>query len=83
GRYTSSKDDGQGNPITAVEVNNNEPIDVTLSKEKLSVEVSNTSSLPVVIRNTIPLKPTVQTGYKEAMLAENVDIATGKSSIYA
>ncbi|MFP3418080.1 hypothetical protein R0K30_02075 [Bacillus sp. SIMBA_154] len=83
GRYTSSKDDGQGNPITSVEVNNNEPIDVTLSNEKLSVEVSNTSSIPVVIRNTIPIKTTVQKGYKEAMLAENVDIATGKSSIYA
>lgn len=82
GRYTSSKDDGQGNPITSVEVNNNEPIDVTLSNEKLSVEVSNTSSIPVVIRNTIPIKTTVQKGYKEALLAENVDIASGESSVY-
>ncbi|MEM5028884.1 hypothetical protein WKH33_07690 [Priestia sp. WB3] len=82
GRYTSSKDDGQGNPITSVEVNNNEPIDVTLSNEKLSVEVSNTSSIPVVIRNTIPIKTTDQKGYKEALLAENVDIASGESSVY-
>jgi len=83
GRYTSSKDDGYGNPITAVEVNNKEPIDVTLSNEKISVEVSNTSSIPVVIRNTIPIKTTVQKGYKEALLAENVDIASGESSVYA
>lgn len=82
GRYTSSKDDGQGKPITSVEVNNNEPIDVTLSNEKLSVEVSNTSSIPVVIRNTIPIKTTVQKGYKEALLAENVDITNGESSVY-
>lgn len=82
GRYTSSKDDGNGNPITSVEVNNNEPIDVALSNEKISVEVSNTSSVPVVIRNTIPIKTTVQKGYKEALLAENLDIATGESSIY-
>ncbi|AVM24316.1 hypothetical protein [Bacillus pumilus] len=82
GRYTSSKDDGNGNPITSVEVNNNEPIDVTLSNEKLSVEVSNTSSVPVVIRNTIPIKTTVQKGYKEALLAENVDIVSGESSVH-
>lgn len=82
GRYTSSKDDGNGNPITSVEVNNNEPIDVTLSNEKLSVEVSNTTSIPVVIRNTIPIKTTVQKGYKDAPLAENVDIASGESSVY-
>ncbi|WHF25361.1 hypothetical protein QJS65_10925 [Bacillus altitudinis] len=83
GRYTSSKDDGNGNPITSVEVNNKEPIDVALSNEKISVEVSNTSSIPVVIRNTIPIKTTVQKGYKEALLAENVDIASGESSVYA
>ncbi|MCY7542512.1 hypothetical protein P9173_09255 [Bacillus safensis] len=83
GRYTSSKDDGNGNPITSVEVNNKEPIDVTLSNEKVSVEVSNTSSIPVVIRNTIPIKTTVQKGYKEALLAENVDISSGESSVYA
>ncbi|MCY7679848.1 hypothetical protein MH122_13680 [Bacillus pumilus] len=82
GRYTSSKDDGNGNPITSVEVNNKEPIDVALSNEKISVEVSNTSSIPVVIRNTIPIKTTVQKGYKEALLAENVDIASGESSVY-
>lgn len=82
GRYTSSKDDGNGNPITSVEVNNKEPIDVALSNEKISVEVSNTSSVPVVIRNTIPIKTTVQKGYKEALLAENVDIASGESSVY-
>ncbi|MGX9721762.1 hypothetical protein [Bacillus pumilus] len=82
GRYTSSKDDGNGNPITSVEVNNKEPIDVALSNEKISVEVSNTSSIPVVIRNTIPIKTTVQKGYKEALLVENVDIASGESSVY-
>ncbi|KIL12239.1 hypothetical protein B4127_1570 [Bacillus pumilus] len=82
GRYTSSKDDGNGNPITSVEVNNKKPIDVTLSNEKISVEVSNTSSVPVVIRNTIPIKTTVQKGYKEALLAENVDITSGESSVY-
>ncbi|PCK17668.1 hypothetical protein CEY02_19740 [Bacillus pumilus] len=82
GRYTSSKDDGNGNPITSVEVNNKEPIDVTLSNDKIYVEVSNTSSVPVVIRNTIPIKTTVQKGYKEALLAENVDIATGDTSLY-
>ncbi|MEK4049941.1 MULTISPECIES: hypothetical protein [Bacillus] len=82
GRYTSSKDDGNGNPITSVEVNNKEPIDVALSNDKISVEVSNTSSVPVVIRNTIPIKTTVQKGYKDALLAENVDIASGESSVY-
>lgn len=82
GRYTSSKDDGNGNPITSVEVNNNDPIDVTLANEKISVEVSNTSSIPVVIRNTIPIKTTVQKGYKEALLAENANIASGASSVY-
>ncbi|WP_144482011.1 hypothetical protein [Bacillus pumilus] len=82
GRYTSSKDDGNGNPITSVEVNNNEPIDVSLTNDKISVEVSNTSSVPVVIRNTIPIKTTVQKGYKEELLAENVDIASGESSVY-
>lgn len=63
-------------------MNNKEPIGVTLSNEKISVEVSNTSSVPVVIRNTIPIKTTVQKGYKEALLAENLDIATGESPIY-
>ncbi|WP_333980573.1 hypothetical protein [Bacillus pumilus] len=82
GRYTSSKDDGNGNPITSVEVNNKEPIDVALSNDKISVEVSNTSSVPVVIRNTIPIKTTVQKGYKDALLAENADIASGEFSIY-
>lgn len=82
GRYTSSKDDGNGNPITSVEVNNNEPIDVSLTNDKISVEVSNTSSVPVVIRNTIPIKTTVQKGYKEELLAENVDIASGEFSVY-
>ncbi|MEV9652425.1 hypothetical protein [Bacillus aerius] len=82
GRYTSSKDDGNGNPITSVEVNNKEPIDVSLSNEKISVEVSNTSSIPVVIRNTIPIKTTAQKGYKDALLVENVNIASGESSVY-
>ncbi|MDM5298080.1 hypothetical protein QUF51_07905 [Bacillus pumilus] len=82
GRYTSSKDDGNGNPITSVEVNNTKPIDVSLSNEKISVEVSNTSAVPVVLRNTIPIKTTAQKGYKEVNLSEGVDITSGESSVY-
>ncbi|MCX2853761.1 hypothetical protein OQ471_17510 [Bacillus sp. KeR2] len=81
---TSAKDDGTGNPITPVSIENSTiPLEVDLKTDQpLDVNVANKSSIPVLVRNTVPIKTQIQKSYEESVLTDNDTVAVGATKSY-
>lgn len=83
--YTSAKDDGTGNPITSVSIEHSSiPIEVDLNTDQpFDVNIVNKSSIPVLIKNTIPIKTQTQRSYVEYVVTENDNLGFGATKSYA
>ncbi|MCL8468023.1 hypothetical protein MKX81_06540 [Bacillus sp. FSL R7-0718] len=92
-KYTSAKDDGTGNPITAVSIerstvplevglNNDQPLNVNVDNTSLDVNITNTASVPVLVKNTAAIKTQVQKSYSEFVVTDADTVATGATKSY-
>ncbi|MED1679245.1 hypothetical protein P4V04_22420, partial [Bacillus subtilis] len=92
-KYTSAKDDGTGNPITAVSIerstvplevglNNDQPLNVNVANTSLDVNIANTASVPVLVKNTAAIKTQVQKSYSEFVVTDADTVATGATKSY-
>ncbi|MCY7961362.1 hypothetical protein MOB39_21505 [Bacillus spizizenii] len=92
-KYTSAKDDGTGNPITAVSIerstvplevglNNDQPLNVNVANTSLDVNIANTASVPVLLKNTAAIKIQVQKSYSEFVVTDADTVATGATKSY-
>ncbi|NES53063.1 hypothetical protein G3565_32440, partial [Escherichia coli] len=65
-----------------VGLNNDQPLHVNVANTALDVNITNTASVPVLVKNTAAIKTQVQKSYSEFVVTDADTVATGATKSY-